>query len=99
MPRRGKDCPICSHLADIHKLSGETSRYYLSSLWKNIYTQVEHRKLMQAWGTKNLRPRLSEAYRSREIMAKKIENRDKAEKRRRDDWFTENDRDPATLSS
>ena len=38
MPRRRKDCPICgqrnlvlsNHLADIHQLSGEERKYYLS---------------------------------------------------------------------
>ena len=40
MPRRRKDCPIYSHLADIHQLSGETSRYYLSNA-KSIGDQSE----------------------------------------------------------
>ena len=39
MPRRRRDCPICSkknlaklsnHLADIHRLSGEERQHYLS---------------------------------------------------------------------
>ena len=44
MPHRRKVCPICGHLADIHQLSGETSRYYLSNA-KSIGDQSESEEM------------------------------------------------------
>ena len=53
MPRRRKDCPICgkrnlvklsNHLADIHQLSGETRRYYLSNA-KSLGNQSESEEM------------------------------------------------------
>ena len=53
MPRSRKDCPICgkrnlaklsNHLADIHQLSGETRRYYLTNT-KSLGNQSESEEM------------------------------------------------------
>ena len=54
MPRRRRDCPICSkknlaklsnHLADIHQLSGEERQHYLSKA-KSLSDQRESEEML-----------------------------------------------------
>ena len=54
MPRRRRDCPICSkknlaklsnHLADIHRLSGEERQHYLSKA-KSLSDQRESEEML-----------------------------------------------------
>lgn len=66
------------------------------------YIQVEPRELKQVYGTIDLRRRLKKAYDEREVMAKKIENRERMEKHKADaeenDWWEQNGRSAVKLS-
>ena len=64
MPRRRRDCPICSkknlaklsnHLADIHQLSGKERQHYLSKTrFKQVSVNMRaHRSTRSTWELKS----------------------------------------------
>ena len=101
MPRRRRDCPICSkknlaklsnHLADIHQLSGEERQHYLSKA-RSLSDQRESEEMLNRKKMRNESDEISTASSSEERTSKETLSEKRIRNESDDETSTASDED------